>query len=250
MLQKRPITLSLAGFDPCAGAGLLADIKTFESLQVYGMGVLTANTIQTEDSFVKIRWEKRAYIIQQLQVILKRYQPLAIKIGVVESGEDLLSYLEVIKQYTPQAFIVWDPVLRSSSAFDFTPSSFIQTLQSILTQIDLITPNYWEIDQLVNLPLTPVEKAQFLSNSCAVLLKGGHHPTTKAVDYLFALSEEVVFEPQHIYTSTKHGTGCILSSAIASYKAAGNTLPQAIRNAKQYLEKILASNSILLAYHV
>lgn len=250
MLQTRPITLSIAGFDPCAGAGLLADIKTFESLRVYGLAVLTGNTIQTEDSFVGIHWEKRAYIMQQLQVLLKRYQPLAIKIGVVESGEDLLSYLEVIKQYTPQAFIVWDPVLRSSSAFDFTRSISPQTLQSILEKIDLITPNYEEINQLVSLAKTPREKAQLLSKSCAVLLKGGHHPTTKAVDYLFASSEEYVFEPQCIYTLTKHGTGCILSSAIVSYKAMGNPLPLAIQNAKQYLEKRLASTSTLLAYHV
>lgn len=250
MLQTRPIALSIAGFDPSGGAGLLADIKTFESHQVYGLGIQTANTIQTEDAFVAIRWEKRAYIIQQLEVILQRYQPQVVKIGIVESGEELLHYLQVIKQHIPQAYIIWDPVLRSSTHFDFTPGIGSQTLEAILLHLDLITPNYFELDQLIPIGETPLEKAQSLSATCAVLLKGGHHPETKAVDYLLTADEPYSFHPQQVYPSTKHGTGCILSSAIASQVALGDSLYEAVQKSKQYVEKILASNSTLLAYHV
>ncbi|MCS4239909.1 hydroxymethylpyrimidine/phosphomethylpyrimidine kinase [Myroides gitamensis] len=250
MLQTRPIALSIAGFDPSGGAGLLADIKTFESHQVYGLGILTANTIQTEDEFVAIRWEKRAYILQQLEVILQRYQPQVVKIGIVESGEELLHYLQVIKQHIPQAYIIWDPVLRSSTHFDFTTGIEGQTLEAILLHLDLITPNYFELDQLIPIGATPLEKAQSLSAICAVLLKGGHHPETKAVDYLLTADEQYSFYPQQVYPSTKHGTGCILSSAIASQLALGDSLYEAVQKSKQYVEKILASNSTLLAYHV
>ncbi|MGS4345615.1 hydroxymethylpyrimidine/phosphomethylpyrimidine kinase [Myroides odoratus] len=250
MSQTRPFVLSLAGFDPSGGAGILADMKTCENHQVYGLGVLTANTIQTEDSFIDIRWEQRDYILQQLEVILQRYQPQVIKIGIVASGIELLHYIAVIKRYIPQAFIIWDPVLRSSTQFDFTANIDQQTLWTILNQIDLITPNYLEMDRLVPTKATPLEKAESLREVCAVLLKGGHHPETKAVDQLFTAEEIHMFYPQRVFSSTKHGTGCILSAAIASYIALEYPLYQAVRKAKKYVEHILSSNSTLLAHHV
>lgn len=250
MSQTRPFVLSLAGFDPSGGAGILADIKTMENHQVYGLGILTANTIQTEDSFVAIRWEKRDYILQQLEVISKRYQPQVVKIGIVESGIELLYYVETIKRCVPQAFILWDPVLRSSTQFDFTATIDKQTLITILHQIDLITPNYMEMDQLIDTEATPLEKAESLREVCTILLKGGHHPHTKAVDQLFIADEIHTFYPQHVYSQSKHGTGCILSSAIASYVAHEYPLYQAVRKAKKYVEQIITSNSTLLAYHV
>ncbi|WP_410881068.1 hydroxymethylpyrimidine/phosphomethylpyrimidine kinase [Myroides sp. DW712] len=250
MPQPRPFILSLAGFDPSGGAGIIADMKTFENHQVYGIGVLTANTIQTEDSFIDIRWEKRDYILHQLENILQRYQPQVIKVGIVASGIELLHYIDVIKRYTPQAFIVWDPVLRSSTQFDFTAHIDQPTLLSILNQIDLVTPNYMEIDRLITTRATPIEKAESLRGVCAVLLKGGHHPKTKAMDQLFTAEEIHTFYPQQVFSSTKHGTGCILSAAIGSYIALEYPLFQAVRKAKKYVEHILSSNSSLLAYHV
>lgn len=250
MLQTRPIAFSIAGFDPCGGAGLLADIKTFENHQVYAMGILTANTTQTEDRFVGIRWEKRDYILDQLEVLLQQYSPKVIKIGIVESGEDLLLYLTVIKQYAPHAFIVWDPVLRSSTQFDFLQGMSRETLEAILQQIDLLTPNYPEIEQLVPSTISPTDKAKELSRHCAILLKGGHAPDKKATDQLFIEKKVHSFPPTCVYQTTKHGTGCVLSSAIGSYIALGYLLPEAIISAKKYIEKIINSNSSLLAYHV
>lgn len=250
MLQTRPFVLSLAGFDPSGGAGILADIKTVENHQVYGVGILTANTIQTEDSFVAIRWEKCDYVLQQLEAVAKRYQPQVVKIGIVESGSDLLHYIEMIKRCVPQAFILWDPVLRSSTQFDFTAHIDKQTLLAILHQIDLITPNYMEMNQLIDTDATPIEKAESLRGICGVLLKGGHHPKTKAVDQLFTADEIHTFYPQRVFSQSKHGTGCIFSSAIASYIALEYPLNQAIHKAKKYVEQTIASNSSLLAYHV
>ncbi|MGG5505975.1 MULTISPECIES: hydroxymethylpyrimidine/phosphomethylpyrimidine kinase [unclassified Myroides] len=250
MLQTRPIAFSIAGFDPCGGAGLLADIKTFENHQVYAMGILTANTTQTEDRFVAMHWEKRDCILTQLEALLQQYIPKVIKVGIIQSGEDLLLYLELIKQYAPHAFIIWDPVLRSSTQFDFSQGMSPKTLYTILQQIDLLTPNYLEIDRLSTSAISPIEKAKELSQQCAILLKGGHAPKSKAVDQLVIERTVHSFPPTRVYQTTKHGTGCVLSSAIGSYIALGYSLPQAIQAAKKYIEKIINSNSTLLAYHV
>ncbi|MDM1407167.1 hydroxymethylpyrimidine/phosphomethylpyrimidine kinase [Myroides sp. DF42-4-2] len=250
MLPTRPIAFSIAGFDPCAGAGLLADCKTFEANQVYGIGILTANTIQTEDSFTALHWEEGDTVRQQLEVLLQRYSPRVIKIGIVQSGEELLTYLELIQRYAPTAFVVWDPVLRSSTHFNLTSPIEENMLWAILEQIDLITPNYPEIDLLVAGTAPPIAKAKYLSTACAVLLKGGHHPHLKGQDQLFTATAHHVFYPQQIYYTTKHGTGCILSSAIASYVALDYPLFSAIAKAKQYIEKTIGSTSTLLAYHV
>ncbi len=250
MPQERPIAFSIAGFDPCAGAGLFADIKTFENNGVYGMGILTANTIQTESTFTKIDWQKKTLIKEQLYLLLKEYKPKAVKIGVVQSIEDILEYVSIVKQYVPNVFIVWDPVLSSTTAFDFKTSIHHKQLIMLAKQIDLITPNYIEIDKLIEFEITPIEKAKYLSDYCAVLLKGGHHPANLAIDYLFQQQHETVFVPQQIVSSTKHGTGCILSSAIASNFAHGDSLIEAIKKSKQYIDKILLSNKTLLSYHV
>ena len=250
MLSTRPIAFSIAGFDPCAGAGLLADLKTMENHRVYAMGILTANTIQTEDAFVALHWEKRECVLQQLEVLLARYSPKVIKIGVVKSGEELLHYLRLIKQYAPCAFVLWDPVLRSSTNFDFTAPVEQQLLIEILQQIDLITPNYLEIDRLMLSDTSPMEKAKTLSRWCAILLKGGHNPEEKGTDLLFREAQCRVFPPVLLSKKEKHGTGCVLSSAIASNIALGHSLDRAIEEAKFYIEKIIDSNSTLLAYHV
>ncbi len=250
MLQERPIAFSIAGFDPCAGAGLFADIKTFENNNVYGMGILTANTIQTENIFTKIHWEDQNYVQEQLYTLLKQYKPKAIKIGVVQSIGDSIKYIDIIKSYVPEVFIVWDPVLSSTTAFDFTTSIKKEEVLKIVKQIDLITPNFTEIDKLINSNESPVDKAKYLGQYCAVLLKGGHHPTNIGTDYLFHQQKETIFLPQQIAFSTKHGTGCVLSSAIASYVAHGDSLIEAIKKSKQYIEKILLSNKNLLSYHV
>ncbi|MCA4791642.1 hydroxymethylpyrimidine/phosphomethylpyrimidine kinase [Myroides odoratimimus] len=244
----RPIALAIAGFDPTSGAGVMADIKTFEHHQVYPMAVLSANTIQTEDNFIHVRWEEE-YTIRQLSVILESYTIAAVKIGIVKDLDTLKLYVDTIKSLSPTTKIIWDPVLRSSSGFDFQTIELIDSLTIVLQQIDLITPNYLEIHQLVTTNDDALQKAQRLSQYCDVLLKGGHNPNALGFDYY--VSKEVIqtIPPTQLYDYPKHGSGCVLSSATTANIAKGDHTLTAIQKAKTYIETFFNSNHTLLGYH-
>ncbi|MDR0229280.1 MAG: hydroxymethylpyrimidine/phosphomethylpyrimidine kinase [Flavobacteriaceae bacterium] len=250
MSTLRPIVISLAGFDPTSGAGFTADIKTFENHCVYGMAVLTANTIQTEESFVTIRWEDRVYISQQLTCLFQHYTVAAVKIGIIPCIEDLLIYVNLIKQLSPKTPIIWDPVLKSSSDFDFTTIDPAKVYQEILSKITLITPNYLEVHQFVHNQSDAIQKAQYLSKYCAVLLKGGHNSNALGFDYFIDNEKITTLSPSTLSDYPKHGSGCILSSAITANIAKGNSLIESIKKAKTYIESYLNSNHTLLGYHV
>ncbi|ALU25343.1 MULTISPECIES: hydroxymethylpyrimidine/phosphomethylpyrimidine kinase [Myroides] len=244
----RPIALAIAGFDPTSGAGVMADIKTFEHHQVYPMAVLSANTIQTEDNFIHVRWEEE-YTIRQLSVILENYTIAAIKIGIVKDLDTLKLYVDTIKGLSPTTKVIWDPVLRSSSGFDFQTIERIDSLTTVLQQIDLITPNYLEIHQLVTTNDDALQKAQRLSQYCDLLLKGGHNPNALGFDYY--VSKEVIqtIPPTQLSDYPKHGSGCVLSSAITANIAKGDHTLTAIQKAKAYIETFFNSNHTLLGYH-
>lgn len=244
----RPIALAIAGFDPTSGAGVMADIKTFEHHQAYPMAVLSANTIQTEDNFIHVRWEEE-YTIRQLSVILENYTIAAVKIGIVKDLDTLKLYVDTIKGLSPTTKVIWDPVLRSSSGFDFQTIELIDSLTTVLQQIDLITPNYLEIHQLVTTNDDALQKAQRLSQYCDVLLKGGHNPNALGFDYY--VSKEVIqtIPPTQLSDYPKHGSGCVLSSAITANIAKGDHTLIAIQKAKAYIETFFNSNHTLLGYH-
>ncbi|WP_121964409.1 hydroxymethylpyrimidine/phosphomethylpyrimidine kinase [Myroides sp. N17-2] len=248
MSTLRPIALAIAGFDPTSGAGVMADIKTFEHHQVYPMAVLSANTIQTEDNFIHVRWEEE-YSMRQLVTILENYCIAAVKIGIVKDLDTLKLYTDTIKGLSPMTKVIWDPVLRSSSGFDFQTLQLADSLTSVLQQIDLITPNYLEIHQLLTTYDDALQKAQTLSQYCDVLLKGGHNPNALGFDYY--VSKEVIqtIPPTQLSDYPKHGSGCVLSSAITANIARGYNTLTAIQKAKAYIETFFNSNHTLLGYH-
>lgn len=249
MSTLRPIALAIAGFDPTSGAGVMADIKTFEQANVYPMAVLSANTIQTADNFIDIYWENDTYVLQQLKTLLQTYTVSALKIGIIKDLEILQRCITLIKETSPQTHIVWDPVLRSTSGFDFTELHSSELLTSILQQIDLITPNYLEIHQLVTTSDDAIQKAQTLSHYCDVLLKGGHNPNALGFDYYIHKKQIQTIPPISLSDYPKHGSGCVLSSAITANLAKGYTTLEAIQSAKLYIESFLNSNHTLLGYH-
>lgn len=249
MSTLRPISLAIAGFDPTSGAGIMADIKTFEQAKVYPMAVLSANTIQTEDSFIDIRWEEDTYILNQLKSLLSSYNISAIKIGIIKDLYILLQCVNKIKTISPSTTIIWDPVLRSSSGFDFTEVNTLELLTTVLKQIDLITPNYLEIHQLITTNDDALHKAQILSQYCDVLLKGGHNPNALGFDYYIHKEHIQTIAPTILYDYPKHGSGCVLSSAITANIAKGYDTLEAIQTAKLYIELFLNSNHTLLGYH-
>ncbi|MCU7548113.1 hydroxymethylpyrimidine/phosphomethylpyrimidine kinase [Chitinophagaceae bacterium LB-8] len=247
---NRPIVLSIAGLDPCGGAGLLADIKVFEQHEVYGLGISTAQTVQTENAFYSIRWEKDINILDAVSRMLSHYEVAAVKIGIVQNLGSLHQLVSVIHQKSSNIKIIVDPVIRSTTEFSFWQQGVDEILlYQLLQNLELITPNYKEIVQLVN-ETDAIEAAKKLSQYCNVLLKGGHNEDEPGVDYLFMKTEVTRLYPGTSKIFPKHGSGCILSSAIAAQLARGNDLITACRKAKSYTEKVLLSNSSLLSYHV
>ena len=250
MSKKRPFVVSIAGLDPSAGAGVLADIKTFEQLRVYGFAISTANTIQTENEFAAIQWTDLDFVLQSVQIIFNSYDIKAVKIGIVPSLDFLKAVVFLIKKLSPKTKIVWDTVLKSTTEFDFLTIENQTTLIKILKGIHLITPNYDEILQLSSKGINAETTAILLSKYCPVLLKGGHNPDEIGFDYLYLENRFFLFRPKNnTEIFEKHGSGCVLSSAITAQLALGQNLKKACKNAKTYTENFLLSDSTKLGIH-
>lgn len=248
MSDNKTYTLSIAGFDPSAGAGILADIKTFESIGVYGLGICSAITYQNDVSFERVDWIKKEQIIEQFDVLSKRFKIAFVKIGLIEDLETLLYILNYLKSCNKEIKIVWDPILKASAGFDFHRSLDAEKLKATCKQLYLITPNREEIKQLVA-GLSEEEGAKELSKQCAVLLKGGHADGEKSTDILFENASQHAYKSDRIDNGSKHGSGCVLSSAVTGYLAKGDTLNEACEKAKQYINEYLASSKTLLGFH-
>jgi hydroxymethylpyrimidine/phosphomethylpyrimidine kinase len=248
MSADRPFVLTIAGLDPSGGAGILADIKTFEQHKVTGFAIATANTIQTENKFHDIEWIDLPFVIKSIETLFASYKIEAIKIGIVPSIEYLSEIISAIKLQSPATQIVWDPVLKSTTKFEFMTIEDYSYLHKILSKIDLITPNYNEIEILF-----PgfISKNLWQQNgiSTAVLLKGGHNESAIGTDRLFLKNEILDLLPTHKKCFEKHGSGCVLSSAITSNLALNKTISEACKNAKIYIEKYLSSTPTLIGYH-
>lgn len=249
MSADRPFVLSIAGFDPSGGAGVLADIKTFEQHQVYGLAIITGNTIQTEDSFHAIQWMDLDFVLKSIDVLFNKYDIQAVKIGIVPSLDYLKSIVEEIRKHSVEVKIVWDTVLKSTTEFEFISLKNQSALLEILNQIDLITPNYLEIEKLNPNQNSTVSSTEELSEYCHVLLKGGHNPKEKGTDYVYFQNQKIKLEPKNILSAEKHGSGCVLSSAITANLALKNTLINSCLNAKAYVENYLQTNNKLLGFH-
>lgn len=246
----RPIVLSIAGFDPCGGAGVLADVKTFEQHKCLGMAVNTSITDQVEDKFISVNWFSADEIIDHIKILITKYKINFIKIGIIQNLNTLHAIVTFLKQQNKNICIVWDTVLSASSGFDFIDSIEKDKLIEVLKNIYLITPNTDEVKKLSGLD-NELEAAKYLANYCNVLLKGGHSASEKGIDNLFCNNKLIKIQTENTMDlSPKHGSGCILSSSIVSNLALEQDLETACIRSKIYIEKILNSNSNLLAYHV
>lgn len=249
MPANRPFVLSIAGFDPSGGAGVLADIKTFEQHRVYGLAIVTGNTIQTENSFHALQWTNVDFVLESIGKLFGKYDIKAVKIGIVPSLDYLKNIIEEVRKHSAETKIVWDTVLKSTTEFEFATVEDQSALTDILKATDLITPNYNEIKQL-NPDHSPAEEiASELTKYTAILLKGGHNPTEKGTDYLFTENKTTTFRPMVNSIQQKHGSGCVLSSAITANLALGFTIETACQRSKQYIENYLNTNNTLLGYH-
>jgi hydroxymethylpyrimidine/phosphomethylpyrimidine kinase len=245
MSSLRPTILTIGGFDPCGGAGVLTDVKTFERLKVYGMAVNTANTVQSEDRFGSMNWLAEDLIWEQLNFLKTQYRFKVVKIGIVPSIRFLNELLDTWKDESVK--IIWDPVLSISAGFDLKHD--LEAVKEAAKKVYMITPNRVEMEKISG--MEAISGAKLLSEDTLVYLKGGHaHDDELGKDHIFEAGElKFSLRSKSIRPTAKHGSGCILSSALAAYLAQGYPLHRACVKAKEYISRALDSNSSLLAYH-
>ncbi len=226
---------------------MLADIKTFEALGVQGFGASTATTFQNEHTFYGLEWLGFNQIKEQLDPLFNTHEISFAKIGLVESWECLQRTLAYLRERNKDMVIVWDPILSSSSGYQFHSGGADDDCMNIFESIDLFIPN---VDEMLKLfPHTNAhEKGKELSVDCAVLLKGGHNRSEHSNDILYEKEVAKVIVGERLKYD-KHGTGCVLSAAIVAHLAMGSNLEESCRQAKSYLNKFLMSNSSLLGSH-
>jgi hydroxymethylpyrimidine/phosphomethylpyrimidine kinase len=249
MGKTRPLVLSIAGLDPSGGAGLLADIKTFEANKVYGFGIASANTFQNDEEFEKVEWIKPEVIIEQFEILQRRFKIDFVKVGLIENFEILFGLIAALKRKNAETQIIWDPILKASAGLEFHKRPDQKLLENICKEIYLITPNVPESIKLGSSE-DPVENARTLSKFCNVFLKGGHDEKNKGRDFLFIKEgKEFSFKPKTKEKVEKHGSGCVLSSAITANLAKGFKIHPACLRAKDYTTGFLLSNKSLLGHH-
>ena len=246
----RPMALTIAGYDPSGGAGVLADVKTFETMGVYGLAIITCNTHQNDVSFKGVTWIANKEKEKNMALLAERFPVKAIKLGMHKDLEDVAHSIKFSNKYFPTIPIVWDPVLAASAGFDLNIKIGKNVLADILSKLTLITPNQQEAEKLGN-SNNGKEAASNLSDKCPVLLKGGHSSDKKhSTDYLFVHREnKKEYTSPRIKGTEKHGSGCVLSAAITASLARGDNLEETIDKGKKYVTRFLKSNKTLLGYH-
>ncbi|WP_347374047.1 hydroxymethylpyrimidine/phosphomethylpyrimidine kinase [Aequorivita sp. Q41] len=240
--MKQPKVLSIAGFDPSAGAGILADIKVFQHFNVYGFGVMTALTIQNESEIRGIRWSTHKEIKEQIDVIFSLHTISAVKIGIVKDSETLKWLVKLLRGYSKDLKIVWDPILKSSSGFNFWKDFDQKQVLRTMALIDLITPNKEEYSKLwgANFPYTK------FNDHTAILQKSVSENEASVIDHLWWHQHIHQLKSRKFTGFDKHGTGCILSSGITAGLALGFNMKQAYDKSKELLNQYMLSSESLL----
>lgn len=245
-----PIALTIAGFDPSAGAGVLADIKTFSAHQVYGMACLTALTVQSTQGVRRVEPVAPAILRETLDCLTQDVRFDVAKVGMLGSAETAEIVLDWL-QRQPELPVVLDPVFRSSSGALLLEPEALGLLRTCwLGRVNWVTPNLAEAAELAECPV-PATRAEV--EACAlrlqqraaqagnaalgVVITGGHAATPD--DYVRSASGGEWLPGERVKTTSTHGTGCTFSSALAAELALGTGAHEAARRAKQYVTHAL-----------
>ena len=244
--MKVKTALTIAGSDSSGGAGIQADIKTMTMHGVYAMSAITALTAQNTTGVRAIQESTPYFLKQQIDAVFEDIYPDAVKIGMVASSELIRVIADRLRYYDAKNVVV-DPVMVATSGSALMKNEAVQTLVEELLPIStLVTPNIPEAQVLSGMDILTKEDmhtaAKKIGDSygCAVLLKGGHS-INDANDLLYANGEFSWFEGKRIDNPNTHGTGCTLSSAIASNLAKGYTLTESVQRSKDYISGALAA---------
>lgn len=236
--------LTIAGSDSCGGAGIQADIKTMTMNGVFAMSAVTALTAQNTVGVAGIMEVTPEFLAMQLDAVFKDIRPDAVKTGMVSSEGLIRTIAEKLRQYEAVNIVV-DPVMVATSGSKLLADEAVDTLKNELLPVAaLVTPNIPEAEILAEMRIASQEDMERASRKigekygCAVLCKGGHS-LSDADDLLWDKGSVRWFKGRRINNPNTHGTGCTLSSAIASNLAKGFDLECSVERAKNYISRAL-----------
>ncbi len=245
--QTPPIVLTIAGSDSSGGAGIQADIKAISAIGGYAASVITAITAQNTLGVSAIEPVTPSMVRAQMEAVFNDVYPTAIKTGMLFNKEIVEQIAELIQTYTPN-HVVCDPVMVSTSGAKLISDEAIKTIQERLFNLcTLITPNLSEASLLARKRLETIDDMEKAAQemrqkyNCSVLIKGGHLGKGNMCDVLCHNNQLYHFNGKYIETNNLHGTGCTLSSAIATYLAKGNDLSEAVKMAKEYVTRSIVN---------
>lgn len=244
--MKMKTALTIAGSDCSGGAGIQADLKTMTMNGVYGMSAITALTAQNTTGVKSIQESTPEFLKEQLDAVFEDIFPDAVKIGMVSSTELIHVIADALRLYQARNIVV-DPVMVATAGSALIQTQAVQTMvEELLPLADLVTPNIPEAEVLSGMTIYSKEDMETAAKQlgdrygCAVLLKGGHS-INDANDLLCTEGKLYWFQGKRIDNPNTHGTGCTLSSAIASNLAKGFSLGESVQRAKEYISGALAA---------
>lgn len=251
MRQYYPV-LSIAGSDPSGGAGIQADIKTISAIGCYAMAAMTGLTAQNTTGVTAIEPVSPSMVKAQIDTIYADIPPMAVKTGMLCDSAAAAAVAECLGHYRPSALVV-DPVMVSTSGCMLLKEDAVKVITTrIFPLATIITPNLHEARALTG-ETDPDRQAAILLDMGpqAVLIKGGDTEDTEyKTDYLYVRgAEPMSLRADAVDTSNTHGTGCTLSSAIASYLALGYSLEDAVADAKLYVTRALEAGAFVTTGH-
>lgn len=244
-MKKPAIILTIAGSDCSGGAGIQADIKTISALGAYAASVITAITAQNTTGVQGVLPVTPEMVTAQIDAVMTDLRVDAVKIGMVNDPAIVRAIADGLRRHQPR-IVVYDPVMVSTSGCRLMEEETVDIIKEELFPLStLITPNLHEVSLLVDRPVketSEMEKAAeelALKHHTNVLVKGGHLEGGEMCDVLFADGHLSRFSDAKIETGNLHGTGCTLSSAIATFLGKGETLESAVQSAKTYLTEAI-----------
>ena len=254
-MKHYPVILSIAGSDCSGGAGIQADIKTISALGGYAASVITAVTVQNTMGVHAVHAVPIEIIRGQIEAVMEDLHPEVVKIGMVGDAETVRAIAGCLQKYHPK-YIVYDPVMVSTSGRKLMNDDAIEIVKrELFPLVSLITPNLDEVEVLTGKTITAPEEmqrtAQELSTlyQTALLKKGGHLQGEEMQDILCVDGNIFIYKGRKIKSHNLHGTGCTLSSSIATYLALGYIMDKAVGKAKTYIGGAISAGKEVVAGH-
>jgi len=247
-VKSRSKVLIIAGSDSSGGAGIQADIKTVTALGSYAMTAITAVTAQNTTGVSSVFHVNPNEIKKQILFTCEDIKPDAIKIGMLHSSDVIISVISALQKVKTKKIIL-DPVMVAKGGFKLVNEKAIKTLrEKLIRMAHLITPNIPEAEILTKTKIKNLKDTIHAANILLelgaknVLLKGGHRNEKTVSDLFLNKKEFKIFKNKKIKTKNTHGTGCTLSSAIATFFACGKTLNKSCELGIKYVNQSIRSN--------